>query len=117
MPVRRPAPIRMWLISRVVVLLPFVPLIDTIGIRRSASRIQVGGRRSASSIRADQRPSRRAWPPVRRAVRAGDALRSVRATAASAIARVRPAADHGAVRIQWPGSEERWTANPARPSP
>ena len=43
-----PASRRMWAIRRVVVVLPFVPLIETIGSRRSASRIQVGPAPSAA---------------------------------------------------------------------
>ena len=107
----------MWLISRVTVLLPLVPLIDTIGIRRSASRIHDGGVVLAASIRADHRSTSRVWEPVRRAVGAGETLRSVRARAASTIARVRSAPDHGKVTIQCPGSDDRWTARPPRPSP
>jgi hypothetical protein len=42
----------MWVMSRVTVLLPFVPEIDTIGMRRSASRIQDGGVARALSIRS-----------------------------------------------------------------
>ena len=51
--------------SRVTVLLPFVPEIDTIGIVRSASRIHDGGVVPASAIRAVQRASSRSWAPVR----------------------------------------------------
>ena len=86
--------------SRVTVLLPFVPLIDTIGIVRSTSRIHGGGVVLASSIRLRQRSSERAWLPVSRAVRIGDTLRSVSASAASAIARARSAPVHGNVTIQ-----------------
>ena len=42
-PTRLPATRRMWVTSRVTVLLPFVPLIETTGIRRSVSRIHSGG--------------------------------------------------------------------------
>ena len=105
------------MISRVTVLLPFVPLIETIGIRRSASRIQPGGIALAASIRARQRSSSRACVPVRRAVRTGDTFRSSRARAASAMAWARSAPDHGNVTIQCPGSDDRWTAVPPRPSP
>ena len=80
---------------RVTVLLPFVPLIETIGTRRSASRIQPGGVALASSIRARQRSRRRSWVPVSRAVRAGDTFRSPSASAASAIAWARSAPAHG----------------------
>ena len=41
--------------SRVTVLLPLVPEIETTGIARSTSRIQVGGEVPAASIRSDQR--------------------------------------------------------------
>ena len=83
---------RMWLIIRVVVVLPFVPLMLMIGIRRSASRIQAGG--GGLRLLDPDRPSgarSRAWPPVQ-ACRAGPARRSrsARRTAASAIARARP---------------------------
>ena len=49
--------------SRVTVLLPFVPVIETTGIRRSASRIQDGGVARASAIFADQRASIRSCEP------------------------------------------------------
>ena len=55
------------MISRVTVLLPFVPVIETTGIRRSASRIHVGGVERASAIRGVHRASRRSWAPVSRA--------------------------------------------------
>ena len=58
-PTCRPARSRMWVIRRVTVLLPLVPEMETIGIRRSASRIQVGGVARASSRRAVQRASSR----------------------------------------------------------
>ena len=117
-PVCRPASIRMWLIRRVVVLLPFVPLIDTIGIVRSASRIQPGGvavgrRRSGPpSGRAGAAGRRSGGPsgPARRCARRGRRRPRL-------IERARPAAVHGNVTIQWPGSDERWTARPARPAP
>ena len=54
-----PARSRMWVISRVTVDLPLVPVMDTTGIRRSASRIQDGGVAPASAIRASQRATRR----------------------------------------------------------
>ena len=47
----------------------------------------------------------------------GATSRSVSATAASAIDWARSAPVHGNVTIQWPGSDERWTATPPRPSP
>ena len=46
---------KMWVISRVTVLLPFVPVIETTGTLRSASRSQAGGVVPASSMRAVQR--------------------------------------------------------------
>ncbi len=114
-PTWRPAPIRMCVMSRVTVLLPFVPEIDTIGTRRSASRIHDGGVVPASAIRSVQRASSRSCAPVRWAVRDGETSRSERARAASAIVRARSAPRHGKVTIQCPGSDERWTA--ARRSP
>ena len=45
------------MISRVTVLLPLVPEIETIGMRRSASRIQVGGVARAAAMRSVQRAS------------------------------------------------------------
>ena len=69
--------------SRVTVLLPFVPEIEMTGTRRSASRIHDGGVVRASRIRSDQRTSRRSWFPVSRAVRDGETSRPARASAAS----------------------------------
>ncbi len=105
------------MISRVTVLLPLVPEIDTIGIRRSTSRIQVGGVARDSTSRPRQRATRRSWPPVRWAVRDGDTSRDASANAASATVSARSAPCQGKVTIQWPGSDERWTAGPRRPSP
>ena len=105
------------MISRVTVDFPFVPEIDTTGTRRSASRIQAGGEVRASAMRSDQRATVRSWAPVRRAVRDGDTSRSARAKAASVSSRARSSPVHGNVMIQCPGSDERWTASPARPSP
>ena len=102
--------------SRVTVLLPFVPEIDTTGIRRSASRTQVGGVVRAAAIRSVQRATRRSWVPVSRAVRDDDTSRSARAMAASVRVSARSAPTHGKVTIQWPGSDERWTRRPPRPS-
>ena len=117
-PTCRPARTRMWVISRVTVLLPLVPEIDTIGIRRSASRSHVGGVVRAACDRA--RSSARAAAPGRRSagrVRDGETSRSASASAASVIVWARSAPVHGKVTIQWPGSDERWTASPPRPSP
>ena len=50
-------------------------------------------------------------------LRDGDTSRSARARAASVRRRARSSPDHGNVTIQWPGSDERWTATPPRPSP
>ena len=116
-PTWRPARNRMWVMSRVTVLFPLVPEIEMIGTRRSASRIHSGGVARASATRSDQRVSRRSWAPVRRAVRDGETSRSARATAASVRVRARSAPTHGKVMIQCPGSDERWTATPPRPSP
>jgi len=55
--------------------------------------------------------------PVSCAVRDGDTSRSARAMAASVRVLARSSALHGNVMIQWPGSDERWTASPPRPSP
>ena len=69
--------------SRVTVLLPFVPLIDTIGIVRSTSRIHGGGVVLASPIRCRQRSSERACAagqlrrPDRRHVALGERDRGV----------------------------------------
>ena len=105
------------MISRVTVLLPFVPLIDTIGIRRSSSRSHGGGVVRASAIRVDHRATARSWWPVSWAVRDGDTSRSASASAASAMVRARSSPVHGNVTIQCPGSDERWTATPPTPSP
>ena len=115
-PTRRSARTRMWVTSLVTVLLPFVPVIDTTGSRRSAFRIHAGGVVREALIRSVQRSSRRSWAPVRRVRRAGDTSRSERARAASAIVWARSAPIHGNVTIQCPGSDERWTTTPARPS-
>ena len=116
-PTRFPAWTRMWVISRVTVDLPLVPEIETIGTRRSASRIHVGGVVPAAAIRSLQRVESRSWAPVNCAVRDGETSRSARAMAASVRTRARSSPLHGNVMIQWPGSDERWTARPARPSP
>ena len=69
------------MISRVTVLLPFVPVIETTGIRRSASRIHAGGVVRASAIRAAQRASSRSCaagqprPPDGRDVALGEGER------------------------------------------
>ena len=107
----------MWVVSRVTVLLPFVPVIETTGTRRSASRIQAGGVARASAMGASARATDRAWPGVSVARRPGGTSFSLSANAASAIDRARSAPVHGNVTIQWPGSDERWTASPPRPSP
>ena len=49
--------------SRVTVDLPLVPVMDTTGMRRSASRIQDGGVAPAAAMRASQPATRRAWVP------------------------------------------------------
>ena len=72
------------MISRVTVLLPFVPEIETTGTRRSASRIHAGGVARAPAIRSVQRASEPllgAGQP--RACRDGETSRSARASAAS----------------------------------
>ena len=115
-PTWRPASSRMCVMSRVTVLLPFVPLIETIGTWRSASRTSVGGVVRAAAMRASRRPRSRSCPLVNRADRAGETLRSASWKAASAISRARSAPRHGKDTIQWPGSDDRWTASPPRPS-
>ena len=107
----------MCVISRVTVLLPLVPETDTIGMCRSASRSHSGGVVRAASIRSVQRASSRSCAPVSWAVRDGETSRSARASAASLNVWARSAPVHGKVMIQWPGSDERWTASPLRPSP
>ena len=109
-----PASSRMWVISRVTVDLPLVPVMDTTGMRRSASRIHDGGAAPAAAIRASQPSTRRSWVIVRRTRRAGETDRPARSTAASAIRRARSAPDQGQVITQRPASEARWTtAGPA----
>ena len=75
MPTCRPARSRMWVISRVTVDLPLVPVIEIAGIRRASSRIQDGGVARAPAIRSCQRSTIRAWVPVSRVRRAGETLR------------------------------------------
>ena len=106
------------MISRVTVLLPFVPEIDTIGMRRSASRIHSGGVARAAAIRSVQRASSallgagQLGRPRRRDVALGEGEGRL-----AQIVWARSAPIHGKVMIQWPGSDERWTASPPRPSP
>ena len=116
-PTCRPARRRTWVMSRVTVLLPLVPEIDTAGTRRSASRTHSGGVARAPAMRSVQRATRRSWAPVRCAVRDGETSRSASARAASVRLIARSAPTHGKVTIQCPGSDERWTASPPRPSP
>ena len=109
-PTWRPASSRMWVISRVTVVLPFVPVIETIGIRRSASRIHAGGVVRGAGDRA--RPAGEQPRPGRRSGgRAGPARRRARRarTPPRRCVRARSAPRHGKVTIQWPGSDERWT--------
>jgi hypothetical protein len=96
--------------SRVTVDLPLVPVMDTTGIVRSASRIHAGGVARASVIRASQPATQRAWVPVRRTRRAADTERAARSTAASATRRARSAPHHGQVMTQRPASDARWTS-------
>ena len=71
-----------------------------------------------SAIRSDQRASSRSWAPVRwarprrRDVALGEGERRLGQRSGRA-----PRPTHGNVTIQWPGSDERWTATPPRPSP
>ena len=114
----RPAMSRMWLIIRVVVLLPFVPLIEMIGIRRSASRIQAGG--VAVAVLDPGRPaSEQAGLAAGQA--GGPGRRDVALDQAEGGLRDRPGpagrASTERSRSSGPGSDERWTARPARPWP
>ena len=113
-PTRRSASSRMCVISRVTVLLPLVPLIEMIGIRRSASRIHAGGVARASAIVASQRAIARDVDGPWRAARDGATSRSASSTAASAIECARSGPVHGNATIQCPGSVDRWTATPPR---
>ena len=104
--------------SRVTVLLPLVPEIDTIGIAPVGVADPCRRRRPAPPRCARSSGSRRrSCAPVSRAVRDGETSRSARASAASVRVCARSAPIHGKVTIQWPGSDERWTASPPRPSP
>ena len=104
------------MISRVTVLLPFVPEIETIGTRRSASRIQAGGVVRASAIRSVQRVEQallgagELGGPRRRDVALGQRQRGLGDRPAPA-----PRRATGTVTIQWPGSDERWTRQAAAP--
>ena len=111
-----PASRRMWAIRRVVVVLPFVPLIETIGSRRSASRIHAG----PGPVRLADPRERRARPGgacrgVSRSMAPAGMSRSTSARAISAIAVARSPSAHGQTTIQCPGSDDRWTATPGRP--
>ena len=90
-PTWRPASSRMWVIRRVTVDLPLVPVIEMAGMRRASSRIQPGGVVPAASIRPAQCSSSVAWVPVRRTRRTAETDRPARTNAASAITRVRSA--------------------------
>ena len=70
-------------------------------------------RRSAPSSGRAAAPGRRSGGRCRD----GDTSRSASASAASVRASARSAPTHGKVTIQCPGSDERWTARPPRPSP
>ncbi len=94
---------------RVTVDLPLVPVMDTIGIDRSASRIHDGGVARAAAIRSVHVSRTRCWVPVRRTRRPGWTDREARSNDASAMSRDRSAPDHGQVTSQRPASEARWT--------
>ncbi len=102
---------------RVTVDLPFVPVTETTGIRRTSSRIHEGGVERASAILASQRARARACAPVRCARGAGDTERDARSNAASAMSRARSAPCHGQVTVQWPVSDDRCTAHGPPASP
>ena len=117
-PTRRPARSRMWVISRVTVLLPFVPEIETIGI--APIGVADPRRRRRPGLRDALGPAREQCAPGRRSAgRSATARRRVRPGRAPPRSRVsaRSAPTHGKVTIQCPGSDERWTATPPRPSP
>ena len=118
MPTWRPASSRMCVISRVTVLLPFVPLIDTIGMRRSASRSSVGGVVRAA-VDPGLEPARAGAPARRsaRADRAGDTPRSASWNAASAISCARSAPRHGTSRSSGRDPTSDGRRGPPRPSP
>ena len=116
-PTWRPASRRMWVISRVTVDLPLVPVIETTGMRRSSSRIQAGGAAEAAAIRSVQRATNRAWVFVRRTRRAGETDRTARSYDASAISRDRSAPLQGQVTIQRPSSDARCTSHGPACSP
>ena len=116
-PTRFPDSRRMWTIRRVVVVLPLVPVIETIGSRRSASRSHVGPSPSAASTRSERPATSRPCRGVRMALDPAGTSRSTSARAASAIAFARSPSSHGQARIQCPGSDDRWTlTGPAAPS-
>ena len=110
MPTCRPARSRMWVIRRVTVDLPLVPVIEIAGIRRASSRIHDGGVARAPAIRSCQRSTTRAWVPVSRVRRAGETLRDARSNAASAIRRARSAPAQGHVTTHRPVSDGTWTS-------
>ena len=100
--------------SRVTVLLPLVPADrddrdPPVGVADPRRRRGPGRGDALGPARERAAPGRRSA----RAVRDGETSRSARAKAASAMARARSAPTHGKVTIQWPGSDERWTAQPA----
>ena len=104
-PTCRPARRRMCVSMRVVVLLPLVPLMLTVGMRRSASVIQVGPGPAAAvdppenALQAAAAAPRRAWSRL---------AHRPAASAPSAISCARSRSRQGNATIQWPGSPVRW---------
>ena len=112
-----PASSRMWVMRRVTVDLPLVPVIETTGMRLASSRIHDGGVAEAAAIRSVQRATTLAWVFVRRTLRAGETDRAARSQAASAMSRARSAPLHGQVTIQRPSSDARCTSHGPACSP
>jgi hypothetical protein len=114
-PTCRPASSRMWVISRVTVLFPFVPEIDTIGVDRRVAQ-PFGGVFRAASIRSVQRATSRSCAP---SAALGDrryvALREGQRRLGQGLRPFGPGPREGHDPV--PGSDERWTARPRRPSP
>ena len=103
-PTCRPARRRMWVSMRVVVLLPLVPLMLTVGMRRSASVIQAGPGPAAAVTRRRTRSRAR----LLRGVACEPISASASRHAPSAISCARSRSRQGNATIQWPGSPVRW---------
>ena len=81
-----------------------------VGVAEPLGRGRARGVRCARSSARGGAPAR----PSGGAVRDGETSRSASACAASVRVSARSAPVHGKVTIQWPGSDERWTAIPPR---